>query len=167
MSHVQSDLSQRNPATAPPPAVRLNITSDPANLATVRRAVADLAAAHGFDATACGEIALCVNEALANVTRHAYGGATDRPIEFAADVDERDAELRVHIRDWGNGVNPDSLPPRKRDPMTPGGLGLVCLRKMMDDVRFTPQPDGMLLEMRRRKRRPSMWLFDLIRNWKR
>jgi anti-sigma regulatory factor (Ser/Thr protein kinase) len=167
MSHVHSGLSQHNTATARAPAVRLNITSDPANLATVRKAVEELAAAHGFDATACGEIALCVNEALANVTRHAYGGATDRPIEFAADMDERDAELRVRIRDWGSGVNPESLPAKKRDPMTPGGLGLVCLRKMMDDVRFTPQPDGMLLEMSRRKRRPSMWLFDLIRNWKR
>src|SRR5262245_5418429 len=143
MSHFQGEISQRSTATAPPPAVRLNITSDPANLAQVRKAVEELAAAHGFDATACGEVALCVNEALANVTRHAYGGATDRPIELSADVDERHAELRVRIRDWGSGVNPESLPAKKRDPMTPGGLGLVCLRKMMDGVRFTPQPDGM------------------------
>ena len=154
-------------APAPGAPVRLNINSDPANLAAVRRAVEDLACASGFDAQACGELALCVNEALANVMRHAYGGATDRPIELSADVDERAGALRVRIRDWGNGVNPEALPPKKRDPLTPGGLGLVCLRKMMDDVRFTPQPDGMLLEMSRRKRRPSMWLFDLIRNWKR
>ena len=165
MSNFQTDSPTRTPAEPAP--VRLNITSDPANLARARHAVEQLAAAHGFDATACGEVALCVNEALANVTRHAYGGATDRPIDLTADVDERDAELRVRIRDWGSGVNPDSLPPKKRDPMMPGGLGLVCLRKMMDDVRFTPQPDGMLLEMTRRRRRPSMWLFDLIRNWKR
>lgn len=166
MSQFHSDSPTRIAAPAPP-GVRLNITSDPANLATARKAIEDLACACGFDAGACGEIALCVNEALANVMRHAYGGATDRPIELSADGDERSATLRIRIRDWGSGVNPQTLPPKKRDPMTPGGLGLVCLRKMMDDVRFTPQPDGMLLEMTRRRRRPSMWLFDLIRNWKR
>ena len=166
MSRTPNELPTRT-AVAPRAPVRLNITSDPANLATVRKAVEELAGASGFDPAACGELALCVNEALANVMRHAYGGATDRPIEFAAEIDERDAALRIRIRDWGSGVNPDALPPKKRDPLTPGGLGLVCLRKMMDDVRFTPQPDGMLLEMSRKRRRPSMWLFDLIRNWKR
>jgi anti-sigma regulatory factor (Ser/Thr protein kinase) len=167
MSHVHPELQSRNLAAAAGP-VRLNITSDPANLAPVRKAVEDLAGASGFDASAVGDIALCVNEALANVMRHAYGGATDRPIEVAADVDERaGGAMRIRIRDWGNGVNPEELPHKPHDPLTPGGLGMICLRKMMDDVHFTPQPDGMLLEMSRRRRRPVMWLFDLIRNWKR
>jgi anti-sigma regulatory factor (Ser/Thr protein kinase) len=133
--------------------LRLRILSDPANLAAARKAVEDLALAHGFDASACGEIALCVNEALANVMRHAYGGATDRPIELDAAVREDDRALHLRIRDWGSGVNPDDLPAKPKDPMTPGGLGLICLRKMMDEVRFTPQPDGMLLEMTRSKQR--------------
>ena len=33
---------------------------------------------------AVGDVGLCVNEALANVMRHAYGGATDRPIVIRA-----------------------------------------------------------------------------------
>ena len=157
MSSSHRQLQPKNRDAAAP--LRLRIRSDPANLAPVRKAVEDLALAHGFDASACGEIALCVNEALANVIRHAYGGASDRPIELTADVlqnDEAggdDSALRLRIRDWGSGVNPEDLPPKRRDPLTPGGLGLICLRKMMDDVRFTPQPDGMLLEMTRRKNR--------------
>lgn len=131
--------------------LRLNILSDPANLATVRKAVEGLALAAGFDAAACGEIALCVNEALANVMRHAYDGASDRPIEVAAEV--KSSAILIRIRDWGKGVNPNALPPAPRDPLKPGGLGLVCLREMMDEVRFTPQPDGMLLEMSRKKKR--------------
>ena len=59
----------------------------------------------------------------------------------------------VTIRDWGNGVNPDDLPPRPPNPLRPGGLGLVCLDKMLDEKRFEPQPDGMLLTMTRQKDR--------------
>ena len=131
--------------------MRLIISSDPANLAGAQRAVEDLALAGGFDPGACGEIALVVNEALANIMRHAYAGKTDRPIELAAELDGD--EIHIRIRDWGNGVNPESLPRRPHDPLKPGGLGLICLRSMMDRTVFTPQPDGMLLEMTRRKNR--------------
>ena len=31
--------------------------------------------------------------------------------------------------------------------MQPGGLGLVCIRSLMDEVQYVTQPDGMLLRM--------------------
>ena len=93
-----------------PESIRLNIKSDPATLAETRKAEESICAQHGFDDAACGEIGLCVNEALANVIRHAYDGRTDRPIEVRAICDDR--ELRVMIRDWGNGVDPTTLPPK-------------------------------------------------------
>jgi serine/threonine-protein kinase RsbW len=131
----------------------LKILSDPANLAAVRQAIESLCREKSFDKQACDDVGLCVNEALANVIRHAYDGATDRPIEITAQFDDP-FTVRVAIRDWGNGVNPQELPesPAARDPLVPGGLGLICLRKMMDDVHFTPQADGMLLEMIRTRR---------------
>jgi anti-sigma regulatory factor (Ser/Thr protein kinase) len=97
-----------------------------------------------------------VNEALANVIRHAYEGADGKPIrvlvEYCAAEKDGPGELRVTIRDWGNGVNPVELPAKPQDPLRPGGLGLVCLGKLMDDVAFAPQPDGgMLLTMVKRK----------------
>lgn len=129
----------------------MRILSDPANLASVRKSVEELTLAGGFDAGAVGEVALCVNEALANVMRHAYNGAPDRPIDVSAEL-TRDA-IVVRIRDWGTGVNPEALPHPPHDPLKPGGLGLICLRQMMDDVHFESQPDGMLLEMSRKKKR--------------
>lgn len=149
---MKSMAKSRGHVAAEP--VRLNIKSDPATLASTRRAVEELALAGGFDATACGEIALVVNEALANIMRHAYGGATDRPIELVAEL--KDDEIQIRIRDWGSGVNPELLPHTHlpHDPLKPGGLGLICLRHMMDRVVFTPQRDGMLLEMSRKKKRP-------------
>ena len=130
-----------------PPALRLKITSDPATLASTRRAIEMFAAQCGFDETARGEIGLVINEALANVIRHAYQGATDQPIELSAQ--RTDDGISLTVRDWGLGVNPLDLPPKKHDPMKPGGVGLICMRQMMDDIQFQKQPDGMLLTMSR------------------
>lgn len=123
--------------------------SDPAQIAPVRKAVERLAADAHFDDRSIGEIGLCVNEALANVIRHAYGGAHDKPIVI--NVQCHDGELMVTIRDWGNGVNPAQLPVKPHDPFQPGGLGLICLREMLTEVRYEPQSDGMLLVMKKCK----------------
>lgn len=138
--------------TTAPAKLRLKIVSDPANLAGVRQSIETLCAANGFSQKASDEIGLCVNEALANVIRHAYDGAENQPIEVVADCSN--GEMCVAIRDWGKGVNPEALPPKPHDPLRPGGLGLVVLREMMDEVVFTPQSDGMLLHMSRKRGRP-------------
>jgi serine/threonine-protein kinase RsbW len=130
-----------------PEILRLRVTSDPANLAPVRRACEQFCLDHGLSASGAHDVGLCVNEAMANVTRHAYGGATDRPVEITGEPEPADAGggVRVAIRDWGNGVNPAALPGREPNPETPGGLGLICLRRLLDEARYVPQPDGMML----------------------
>ena len=128
--------------------LRLNVTSDPAHLAPVRRAVEAFCAACGFVNASICEVGLCVNEAMANITSHAYEGATDRPVLIGAHFDNNTLELT--LRDWGSGCDPSQVP-TKRDPLAPGGLGMVCLRKLMDDVSYEPQPDGMLLTLRKRR----------------
>ncbi|HEY8750066.1 MAG TPA: ATP-binding protein [Tepidisphaeraceae bacterium] len=130
-----------------PTPLRLRITSDPANLAPVRRKIEGFCADCDFDEEAQGQIGLCVNEALANITRHAYKKATDGPVQLDADFSAN--ALKIQIRDWGTGTTPP-LRPRPRDPLQPGGVGLVCLRELMDEIRFTPQADGMLLTMERK-----------------
>jgi len=131
--------------------IDLRFPSDPANLAPAREALEKLALAGGLGATAAGEIGLVVNEALANVMRHAYRGATDKPVELTAWWQGDD--LVVKIRDWGSGVHPlEHRPhPEKHNPLKPGGLGLICLKKLMHEVEFAPQPDGMLLTMKRKR----------------
>ena len=136
-----------SPGASPAPGrLQLNVTSDPANLAPVRRACEAFCVGSGLDAAAAGDVGLCVNEAMANITRHAYSGATDKPIEVTGWSDG--GGVHVALRDWGSG----ELPPTRvqHDPLTPGGLGLICLRKLLDDVVYTPQPNGMLVTMTRR-----------------
>jgi anti-sigma regulatory factor (Ser/Thr protein kinase) len=130
-----------------PRQLELKITSDPANLAPVRRELEGFCAECGFVDSARGEIVLSVNEALTNITRHAYGGAIDRPIHLRLTF--ADGTLRIALRDWGNGKLPEARP-SCREPLKPGGVGLLCLRELMDRIEFEPQPDGMQLIMERR-----------------
>jgi len=131
--------------------MHITITSEPALIAPVRKSIEEIARAHGFDEEAVGQIGLVVNEALANVIRHAYHEVAGKPIEVSAEF--ADDVLTIRMRDWGDGVNPMNF--RRKggaDLLRPGGLGLVCMRKLMDELEFQPQKDGgMILEMKRHK----------------
>src|SRR4051812_20481364 len=101
----------------PPAPLHLHVTSDTANLAPVRLAAETYARAAGFDDTSVGEIGLVLNEALANVIRHAYANQPGQPIEVfgelvppsevaGAAANGDTIALRIRVRDWGNGVDP-------------------------------------------------------------
>ncbi len=127
--------------------MELQFLSDTENLSRARKAVEKFCETTPLDQPARDEIGLVVNEALANVIRHAYENANDRPIEMR--IERLGAGIKLSIRDWGNGLNPIEKPTKTHDPLVPGGLGLICLRRLMDALQFTPQPEGMLLEMTR------------------
>jgi serine/threonine-protein kinase RsbW len=128
-----------------PDGVDLRFLSSTANLSRARKAVEKFCETTVLDQAARDEIGLVVNEALANVIRHAYSNASDQTIEMK--IQHHEDGIKLSIRDWGNGVNPATRPPKPHDPMVPGGLGLICLKKLMDGVQFHPQSEGMLLEL--------------------
>jgi anti-sigma regulatory factor (Ser/Thr protein kinase) len=142
--------SVNHPASgsASPGRVELKIDSDPANLREVRQRIEDFGRAAGLSKPDCDALGLVVNEALANVIRHGYGGAKDRPIVITADAEN--GAVRLTIRDWAPPFDPARLPVKKTPDLTPGGLGLVCMKKLMDEVRFSRLSDGMLLTMVKR-----------------
>ncbi len=92
-----------------------------------------------LDAPAANDVGLCVNEAMANVTRHAYSGAIDRPVEVAGEP-LPGGGVRITIRDWGNGVNPDDVARAEPSPDTPGGLGLICMQHSSTTSATRPSP---------------------------
>jgi anti-sigma regulatory factor (Ser/Thr protein kinase) len=157
MSHRSAHRDNpRTRAHAGPRELRLNVTSDPANLAPVRRACEAFCRQWGLDEAAAADVGLVVNEAMANVTRHAYGGATDQPICItgrwdAAHGANGGGAVRIQIRDWGSGEEPPQEPTNP-DPATPGGLGMVCIRCLMDEAVYEPQRDGMLLTLTKKKK---------------
>lgn len=134
--------------SSPTDRLELKINSDPANLREVRKQIEDFVRSAGMPQDACDAIGLAINEALANVIRHGYGGAKDRPIVIV--TQESAGEIQVTIRDWAKPFDPATLPQKQCGDLTPGGLGLLCIRKLMDEVDFSPQPDGMLLTLVKR-----------------
>ena len=134
-----------------PGKLELKVSSDPVHLAPVRKSIEALAISMGFSEKDAGEIGLCLNEAMANIMRHAYSGRTDRPIHINASASSN--VLSITLRDWGNGIDPTQLPKRTYNPLEPGGVGLICLKQWLDAVTFTPQPDGMLTTLVKKLKR--------------
>ena len=130
--------------------LELRIASDPVNLAPSRKAVEAFTIQCGLGERAAQDVGLCLNEALANVMRHAYGGKNDRPIVITVECDPSGV-LTMNVRDWGNGVNPSTVPREPYNPNTPGGVGLICLNLLLDEIVYTPQPDGMLATLVKKK----------------
>jgi anti-sigma regulatory factor (Ser/Thr protein kinase) len=141
-----------NPASQnrPPGAVDLAVPSSPKSLAIVRGAVERMAKLEGFDEHEVGHIVLAIDEALANVIKHSYRGAPDRPIhvrlEPALTCDG--GGLIVTVRDYGQTVDPARIKSRDLHDVRPGGLGVHIIHSVMDEVEYScPAGGGMQLRM--------------------
>ncbi len=133
----------------------IRICSDPSELAAVRARVTTQAEAAGFGDTEVNEIALAVDEALANVIRHGYGGPCDQPIEIRLERingSEGDA-IHITIRDFGRQVDPTQIAGRALEDIKPGGLGVHIIRTVMDQVTYTPADGGGMQLIMTKKRK--------------
>jgi anti-sigma regulatory factor (Ser/Thr protein kinase) len=143
---MTSGSDSTSSASSPlPERIELKITSDPANLRDVRKRVETFSRSIGMPPEKSDEIGLALNEALANVIRHGYDGAHDRPIIVSAE--RGDGELHVLIRDWAKPFDPALVKPKILGKLSPGGVGMLCIHELMDHVKFERLSDGMLLKM--------------------
>ena len=116
----------------------LVLVSDPHLLSVVRAAVERLTEVFGFTPPECRSITRAVDEALANVMRHAYGNKPDQRIEVSctrvsAMVDGQQREgLEIQLQDEGVPFDRNKLTARSLDEVKPGGLGLHFIRDSMD-----------------------------------
>jgi len=119
--------------------------SDPRFLAVVRAAVGELGSAYGLPDEDCRGIMLAVDEALANVIRHAYGGACDGAIEIRCEA--RKDRLEFTLLDQGKAPDPARLKPHPLDDTALGGRGTHIIRAMMDEVCYERVPRGNQLRL--------------------
>lgn len=135
----------------PSDAVDLSIPSEPRSLTVVRAAVERMAKMVGFGEPDVGQIILAVDEALANVIKHSYRGATDQPIRVRLQPTKGPKDcggLLVLVRDYGKAVDPATIQPRNLDDVRPGGLGVHIIRSVMDEAEYScPESGGMQLRM--------------------
>ncbi|MEK6711119.1 MAG: ATP-binding protein [Nitrospinota bacterium] len=133
---------------------QIEVPADPAFLRMVRAAVDTLCAMGGVDDDGRCMIVLAVDEACANIIRHSYGGAADKPIICEGRLDEEG--ISFILRDFGKKVDPAVIQPRELTDVRPGGLGVHFMRKVMDTVEFEDcGAQGTRLLMR--KRLPAAW----------
>ena len=124
--------------------MNLRISADPGELPQVREALTTLADQVGFEAGEAARIVLAIDEAVANVIKHGYGGACSEPIDIhVSAIEEQDrAGLRVSIRDFGRQVDPSAICGRDLDDVRPGGLGVHIIRTVMDEVEYGRADEG-------------------------
>jgi len=131
--------------------VTFDMCSHPRCLPIVRATVGQLAAMVGWDEADSRAIVLAVDEALANVIRHAYHGRVDARVELECHVGED--ELRFRIRDTGDPPDPARICAREVGCDKIGGLGTHIIRDVMDTVSYQTSPQGNWFTAAKRHRR--------------
>jgi sigma-B regulation protein RsbU (phosphoserine phosphatase) len=116
----------------------LEISSDADHLETVRRFITTFC--HGTDTPLVSEdeadlLALAVNEATANIMRHAYKGAEDRRIRLEAEA--FGTHLRFRLFDTGEAFRAKGkVPPPSFDGSRDNGFGVYIIHECMDEVAY-------------------------------
>ena len=133
--------------------LKLELKSNPEALCLVRATVERAAEVLHFQDAEARAIVRSVDEALANVMRHAYGGRPGLPIEMSCRRLEHGEQkavqggIEIVLADKGKPVKHAALQGRSLDEIRPGGLGLHFIRQSMDEVEFSRKKGKNLLRM--------------------
>jgi len=85
-------------------------------------------------------LVLCLNEVLANVIAHGGRTALSAPIRLMLEVNHAHYKASVTVSDAGTAFNPLTVPekilPKTLEAASPGGLGLVMIRRCSDWLHY-------------------------------
>lgn len=129
-----------------PPEARLHLKCCTENLSTARGFFESWAKYAGFDDIIVGQIVLACDEATTNVYRYAYDGKSG-PIGFEAGLEE--GRLFIRIVDQGRPVELDKIKGRELDELRPGGLGVILLKQVFNEVDYAPKGVGTVLTLKK------------------
>ncbi len=121
--------------------MKIELPSDPELLSVVRSTVHQLTCVVGLSEKECRQVTLAMDEALANIIRHAYQDQRGQPIEIFCrregdGLEHGKVRLEFHLMDNGRGTDPAKLSGRPLDEVRPGGLGTHYIRQIMDEVEY-------------------------------
>ena len=128
------------PSTAHCLHLKIVMPSDPLYLPVVRGAIKPLAAAMGWGESDCRAITLALDEALANVIRHAYHNRADGLIEL--ECRESAEGLEVTLLDKGDAPDKSKICARALACDQLGGRGTHIIQDVMDTVSYQATPAG-------------------------
>jgi len=121
----------------------------------IREFVGEIARAGGFGSKDVYNILLAVDEAASNIIEHAYEGVKNGVLEISCSV--KDGAMTIIMVDYGESFDPSAIPPPdlKADlsERRIGGLGILLMRKLMDEVHYESRRDksNVLTMIKRRE----------------
>lgn len=122
--------------------LRLELGSNPEFLCVVRGAVEQLAESVGFSGDQSRDVTRAVDEALANIIRHAYHNQPNRPIEITCYRGRHSNHsgarecLEIVLEDRGTAARRENLCGRSLDDVRPGGLGMHFIQHGVDAMEY-------------------------------
>lgn len=114
--------------------IRLSVPSHKRYLEPIRLIIRETCDLVDLTEERAGEVVLAVQEALANVIRHCYKDNPDLRIDLRISLPGDRLEIRID--DYGRFVDPAKIKGRALEDVKPGGLGVLFMRKVMDEVRY-------------------------------
>ena len=116
-----------------------------------RAALDGFCAAHGIPAAEAWRLKVSLDEALSNVVRH---GRMPPGGEVAVGMSLARGAVELTVSDPGPAFNPlDAAVPGRAgalDARAPGGLGIVLVRALMDEVEYARRDGLNVLTLRKR-----------------
>ena len=114
----------------------LRVEATVENLRKVSEFVRDIGQQLRLTEDAMFDVDLAVEEASANILRHAYG--TGQAGDILLRVETADDVVRITLTDWGLPFDPEKVTPfdvrATVKTRTEGGTGLRLIHSLMDDV---------------------------------
>lgn len=114
--------------------MRIVISSEPKLLHILRGVVRYRAQEMGFPDSDAECLAMAIDEAAANVIRHAYGNRRDA--RLALEISTYPDRIEFVLEDSGPKVGAEVLRPRPLDDVRPGGLGTLFIHRFIDGCSF-------------------------------
>lgn len=114
--------------------VSITVPSHPKYLSLVRSVTVRVAEISGIPKSIGGHLKLAVDEACANVIKHAYRGDPGKSISLRYEVTEKGFE--VVIDDEGLKAELEKIKGRDLAKVKPGGLGTHFIRRAFDSFKF-------------------------------
>lgn len=119
--------------------------SHPRFLSIVRAAVDEISVVYGLSEESSHGVTLAVDEAMANIIRHAYKGRYDQEFELNCEVVENRIEFR--LIDHGEPPDASRICGQPLDEVSLSGRGTHIMKAIMDEMRYEQVPAGNQLSL--------------------
>jgi serine/threonine-protein kinase RsbW len=118
--------------------IRLRIPAKAEYITLCRLALTGLGQLRDIGDDTLAELKLALTEAVSNSVRHAYGPDGAGHVDVTYEL--RSEGLGIEVVDDGEGFDPDEGPSFDGDELSEGGLGIVIIRTIADELEIESAP---------------------------